>query len=454
MSLRDRKAISAFRHRNYRLFFLGQLVSLVGTWVQQVAQAWLVLVLTGDAFWLGVVAAAQFVPALLFGLFGGIIADTLPKRRTLIAAQLVMMALAVTLAVLTFTGLVEVWMIVVLALLLGCANAVDMPVRQAFVVEIVGRGDIGNAILLNSAMFNSARVIGPAIAGLAIGAFGPAVAFAMNALSYLAVLAALATMRDAELRTPVGAARPENRHEVVAQLREGIVYVRRTPPVLLAIVVLGLVATFGMNFQVAIPVLAREILQSDASGFGFLMAMSGLGSLAAAIFLAVAGGLPRASRLVGGALLLGLAELALAVSNAFPVSMLLMFLIGAGGIAMAATANTMIQLNVPDVLRGRVMSVYTTVFAGSSPVGGLFIGTIASLAGIAVAVALGGGLATLVALGAWLWVRRQPAFVSVSAPAGRVGPSRVVPGTPRTATDRVEGAGMADAIAGSGPRPR
>jgi MFS family permease len=142
------------------------------------------------------------------------------------------------------------------------------------------------------------------------------------------------------------------------------------------------------------------------------------------------------------------------VSNAFPVSMLLMFLIGAGGIAMAATANTMIQLNVPDVLRGRVMSVYTTVFAGSSPVGGLFIGTIASLAGIAVAVALGGGLATLVALGAWLWVRRQPAFVSVSAPAGRVGPSRVVPGTPRTATDRVEGAGMADAIAGSGPRPR
>jgi MFS family permease len=324
-----------------------------------------------------------------------------------------------------------------------------MPVRQSFVVEIVGRGDIGNAILLNSAMFNSARVVGPAIAGLTIGAFGPATAFAINAVSYLAVLAALGAMRESELRTPEGIVRPHNRGEVMAQLREGLAYVRRTPPVLLAIVVLGLVATVGMNFQVAIPVVAREILDSDASGFGFLMAASGLGSLTAAIWLAVAGGLPRHNRLIAGALLLGAGELVLSISNLFPVSLVLMFLIGAGGIAMAATANTMIQLNVPDALRGRVMSVFTTVFAGSSPIGGLFIGTVASAAGIAFAIALGGGLAVLVALGALLWVRRQPGFVAVP-PAlprerGHGGQANV---------ERVEGAGLADAVAGSGPRPR
>ncbi len=455
MSLGDRKAVRAFRHHNYRLFFGGQLVSLVGTWVQQVAQAWLVLLLTGDPFWLGVVAAAQFVPVLFLGLFGGILADVLPKRQTLIAVQVVMMLLAITLAVLTITGVVEVWMIVLLALLLGCANAVDMPVRQAFVVEIVGRGDIGNAIVLNSAMFNGARVVGPAIAGLTIGAFGPATAFAINAVSYVGVLAGLAAMRDSELRTPIGAARPQNRAEVTAQLREGIDYVRRTPVVLLAIVVLGLVATFGMNFQVAIPVLARDLLLSDASGFGFLMAASGFGSLLAALWLAVAGGPPRPGRLIGGALLLGIGEVILAVSNLFPVSLLLMVAIGAGGITMAATANTLIQLNVPDVLRGRVMSVFTTVFAGSSPLGGLFIGSVASTAGIAVAVGLGGILATAVALAALVWVRRQRGFVALPArPA--VAPDAVagVSERLRDAVPAVEGAGMADAIAGSGPRPR
>ncbi len=460
MTLGDRKAIRAFRHRNYRLFFGGQLVSLIGTWVQQVAQAWLVLVLTGDPFWLGVVAAAQFVPVLAFGLFAGILADALPKRQTLIVVQAVMMLLAATLAVLTFTDAVEVWMIVALALLLGCANAIDMPVRQAFVVEIVGRTDVGNAIVLNSAMFNSARVIGPAVAGLTIGAFGAATAFAINAISYLGVIAALAVMRDGDLRTPVGIARPHSLGEVGAQMREGIGYVRQTPPVLLAIVVLGLVSTFGMNFTVVVPVLAREILDAGASGFGFLMAASGIGSVLAAVWLAVSGGPPRPSRLVGGALLLGLAELVLAVSNVFPVSVLLMVLIGAGGITMAATANTMIQLNVPDGLRGRVMSVFTTVFAGSSPIGGLFIGTMASVAGIAVALAVGGGLTVVVAIVALAWVRTQPRLMAAPAPASVAVAARTteriepVEDLRRGPVERVEGAGVADAVAGSGPRPR
>ena len=451
MPIRERQAVRAFRHRNYRLFFGGQLVSLIGTWVQQVAQAWLVLLLTGDPFWLGVVAAAQFVPVMAFGLFGGILADALPKRQTLLVAQAVMMLLAATLTVLTFTGVVEVWMIVVLALLVGCTNAIDMPVRQAFVVEIVGREDVGNAIVLNSAMFNGARIIGPAVAGLTIGAFGPATAFAINAVSYLAVLAALAAMDDRDLRTPAGIARPHSPGEVGVQLREGIGYVRRTPPVLLAIVVLGLVSMFGMNFQVVVPVLARDVLDAGASGFGFLMTASGVGSLLAAGWLAISGGIPRPGRLVGGALVLGLAELVLAVSNVFPVSMLLMVLIGAGGITMAATANTMIQLNVPDGLRGRVMSVFTTVFAGSSPIGGLFIGTTASIAGIAIAVALGGGLTVVVALLALAWVRRRPALMTAPVLAARPGPGL----GPTAPLERVEGAAVAEAAAGSRPaRPR
>ena len=200
--LMETRGMSAFRHRNYRLFFIGQAISLVGTWMQSVAQAWLVLQLTHDPLWLGVVVAAQFIPVMVFGLFAGVLADALPKRQTLIATQAVMMVLAIVLAGLTASGVVTVAMIVALAALLGCANAVDMPVRQAFAVEMVGREDIGNAVALNSAMFNGARIVGPAVAGLTIGAVGVAAAFAINAASFLAVIVGLAAMDVAlEART-------------------------------------------------------------------------------------------------------------------------------------------------------------------------------------------------------------------------------------------------------------
>ena len=262
------KAVGPFGHRNYRLFFGGQAISLVGTWMQQVAQAWLVLTLTGDPFWLGVVASAQFLPVMILGLFAGILADVLPKRQTLIAVQATMMVLAAILTVLTATGVVEVWMIVLLAILLGCANAVDMPVRQAFAIEMVGPRDIGNAVAINSAMFNGARVVGPAVAGLTIGAFGIAPAFALNALSFLAVIVGLMLMRDDELHLGRLVPRPRSAGAVVENLREGLAFVRHTPIVLLAVTTVGLVATFGMNFQVVIPPLAQEALGSDASGFG------------------------------------------------------------------------------------------------------------------------------------------------------------------------------------------
>jgi MFS family permease len=399
------KAAAPFEHRNYRLFFGGQAISLVGTWMQQVAQGWLVLTLTGDPFWLGVVATAQFLPVMILGLFAGVLADVLPKRQTLIAVQTVMMLLAVILTVLTATGVVEVWMIMVLAVLLGCANAVDMPVRQAFAIEMVGPRDIGNAVAINSAMFNGARVVGPAVAGLTIGAFGMAPAFALNALSFLAVIIGLSLMNDDELHLARLVPRPRSAGAVVENLREGLAFVRHTPIVLLAVTTVGLVATFGMNFQVVIPPLAQEALGSDASGYGFLMAASGLGALGAAVAL-VLSGRPRTGRIIGGAILLGVASILLAMSTSYPVSLLLMVPIGAGGIAMAATANATIQLAVPDGLRGRVMSVYTTVFSASMPIGGLLMGAIASSLGILEAIAIGGVLSLASGIGALLWYQR------------------------------------------------
>jgi len=396
----------ALRHRNYRLFFVGQLVSLIGTWMQAVAQGWLVLQLTGDPLWLGVVAAAQFGPVLVLGLFGGLIADGLPKRRTLIATQTVAMLLAFALFGLTATDSVHVFHIVVLALLLGVVNAVDMPTRQAFVVEMVGRNDIGNAVALNSAVFNGARVVGPAIAGLTIAATDISIAFLINGLSFLAVLASYRAMDVHKLTCAPLMARPTTVRGVVADLAEGLRYVRTTPLVLLPIMVIGLVATFGMNFSVVIPALARDVLQVGAEGFGFLMAASGVGSFVVA--MAIAFGRRSRPAMIGlGAVALGLAELVLAASGSFGVSLVAMFVVGLGGIAMAATGNTTIQMTVPDHLRGRIMSVYTTVFAGSTPIGGLLTGVLASAVSVPFAIAVGGAGSLIVGLAGYAWYRRM-----------------------------------------------
>jgi MFS family permease len=278
-------AVRAFHHRNFRLFFGGQAVSLVGSWMQSVAQAWLVLTLTNDPLILGIVAAAQWTPVLFLGLFGGLIADALPKRWTLVVCESTLAALALILGVLTLTGTVQVWMITVLAVLLGCVNAIEMPVRQAFAVEMVGREDVVNAVILNSAIFNAARVVGPAVAGLTIAATSTGSAFLVNAASFLAVIIGLLMMRDSELHSPPPMRRPHTVREVVASVGEGVSYVRRTPVVLYSVVVVGLAATIGMNFQVTIPPFAKATLGGDAADFGFLMTATGLGSVAAALWL-------------------------------------------------------------------------------------------------------------------------------------------------------------------------
>ncbi|HTC85250.1 MAG TPA: MFS transporter, partial [Candidatus Acidoferrum sp.] len=245
----------AFRHRNYRLFFVGQLVSMIGTWMTSVAQSWLILQLTGNPFDLGLVTVFQFGPVLVLGLFGGVIADSLPKRRTLYVTQTVAMGVSFALFALAATHTVQVWHVFLLAAVMGVRNAVDMPTRQAFAVEMVGREDVGNAVALNSAMFNGARVLGPAIAGLVIAAFGVALAFFIDGVSFLAVLFGLFLMREVDLQLRPRIVRPTSARAVLTDLAEGLRYVRHTGIVLLSVTLVGLVATFGINFTILIPTL-------------------------------------------------------------------------------------------------------------------------------------------------------------------------------------------------------
>jgi MFS family permease len=398
--------LSAFRHRNYRLFFGGQLVSLVGTWMTSVAQSWLILQLTGNPFDLGLLTVAQFGPVLVLGLFGGLIADGLPKRRTMYVTQTVAMGVSFLLFVLAATHTVQIWEVFVLGAVMGVRNAVDMPTRQAFAVEMVGREDVGNAIALNSAMFNGARVLGPAIAGLVIGAFGVSLAFLVDALSFLAVLLGLFLMHEQDLRPAPRFDRPASVGEVFVNLADGLRYVRRTGLIMLSIAIVGVVATAGINFTILIPPLAADVLHVGASGYGFLMAASGLGSLVAALLIAFGG--TRVTRMLIGAMVLGLAEILIGGISNYAVDLVLMFVAGAGAISMMATANTVIQLEVPDELRGRVMSVYLTVFAGTNPIGGVAFGAIAANAGAPAAIGIGGAISLVAALIGVVWYRRLP----------------------------------------------
>ena len=396
----------ALRHRNFRLYWLGLIISRTGFWMQTVALAWLVLLLTDDPFWLGVIAAVQFTPVLALSVFGGIIADVLPKRATIIGTQTMFMISALLLGGLTWAGWITLWHVGVIAFALGVVNAVDTPTRQAFLMEMVGREDVTSAVGLNSATFNAGRVVGPAVAGVAIGLVGPAICFLLNGVGFIAVIACLVAMRPDALRGGIRLLRPNSVAEVKANLGEGIRYVRVTPVVLLAVGLVGVVSTIGMNFNVLIPSMAIDVLAVGPSGFGFLMSAVGLGALVAALAIAVLGR-PRLSLLLAGALALGVFELLLAGMRVFPVALLAAFGMGAGAIAMTATANSTIQLAVPDALRGRVLGVYTTVFDGAAPMGGLLAGWMASTFGTPVALAFGGAASTLAAVVATVWVRHS-----------------------------------------------
>jgi MFS family permease len=366
--------LRALRHRNYRLFFVGQLISLTGTWMQSVALGWLVLRLTNSPALLGLTAAASSLPVLLLSLTAGTIVDRVPKWRLLLVTQGVAMILAMTLAALTLTGLVQVWHIMVLAALLGVVNAFDAPARQSFTVEMVGREDLLNAIALNASIFNGARTIGPAVAGVVVALIGEGPAFALNALSFVFVIAGLLMMHLPPFSPGEGKGR--------GQLREGLAYIRGEPRVLALLVQAGAISLFCFVHIPLLPIFARDILGVGAGGLGALSAASGLGALAAALLLAQLGDKVPRGRLLGTAALIYPALLiAFTAARWVPLSMLLMALTGWAGVTTMALTNTLIQSIVPDALRGRVMSVFTLLLMGLSPMGGMLAGAIAQLVG-------------------------------------------------------------------------
>jgi len=377
--------------------------------MQSIAQAWLITELTPDPVWLGVVAAAQFTPVLILGLFGGVIADVLPKRQMLIATQGALMGLAALQALLVATGAMTIPLLMLLAVVLGSVNAIDMPVRQSFFSEMVPVDEVGRAVAFNSAMFNGARVIGPAIGGVLIGVIGVAGCFAVNSLSFLAVLIALLLMREVELHPAPRGARPRSVRAVATSLAEGLRYVRSTPIVALSVFVIGVISGVAMNFNVIIPPLSRLTLQIGAPGLGALMAAVGFGSLTGALTVAALREPRRYMIVVGGALLGAFSVAAGAAASssgslALPLTALSLFGAGFGAISMAATANASIQITTPAALRGRVMSVYTTVFAGSTPIGGLATGAVVAALGATGALEVAGVLAVAAAaFAAYRW---------------------------------------------------
>jgi predicted MFS family arabinose efflux permease len=396
-------ALRAFRHRDFRLFFSGQLVSLVGTWMQSVAQAWLVLELTNSAFRLGVVSALQFAPMLVLSFFAGALADRLPKRRLVLTSQSVLFTQALALALLVHLGHVQYWHVAVVALVYGIANTVDMPTRQAFIVEMVGRDDLMNAIALNSAMFNAARVVGPALAGLAIARWGTAIAFYLNAASFVPVIVALLAIRAR------GRPRGASGRSMGEEIREGVSFALRTPRVALTMAMVLAVSGFLFNYNVLIPLYVRDMLGHGAQGLGVMMAMLGIGALAGAIALAILGRerLPVAA-LATPALIQAASTGALAAVHREALAVPLLLVMGFCGILFMAGANSTVQLTVPDELRGRVMALHTLMFAGITPFGAFVMGSVAQAGGVqtALVVSGGGGLIAVLALLAW-WIGRQ-----------------------------------------------
>jgi MFS family permease len=392
----------ALRHRNFRLFWTGMLISLIGTWMESVSQSWLILQLTDDPIALGLRAAAQFTPVLILGLFGGVIADMFPKRPALIVTQTAAGILAFVMFLLVWTNVVVPWEVYVIAALYGTVNAFDMPIRQSFTVEMVGQEDITSAVALNSSVFNGTRIVGPAIAGILIATVGLSACFFLNAISYIAVVASLLMMNKGELHPPPITRLQRTARSVIEQLTEGVRYVGRTRPLMLAITVLGVVSTVALNFQVTLPLLARDVLGGDAKTFGFLNSAAGIGSLIGALALAVTGQSPTFRRVLIGAGAIGFAMIGVGLSTLLPVSMVLLAVAGWGTLTMGATTNMLIQLISPANLRGRALSVYTTVFAGTTPLGGVVTGGLVAAVGIS-ATFVAAGVASLFAAGAgWL----------------------------------------------------
>lgn len=370
----------ALRHRNFRLFWFGQCISMIGSWMQNIGQSWLVLELTHSALKLSIVTMLQFIPMMMFSLYAGTLVDRFPKRNMLIVTQSTLAVLAVVLATLTWFGAVEYWHVLILSLLLGFVNTFDIPTRQSFVIELVGKEDLTNAIALNSTIFNMGRIIGPAIAGLLIGLVGISVCFYLNAISFTAVIVNLWL-----IRVPAKVIRVDESgslKNVSRDIREGLSYINDRQIIKQPLILLALISTFVMNYNILVPVFAQQELNQNATGYGLLMTSMGVGSFIGSLTLVAKSRKgPRLRYLVGGALFTSVFLATLALERNFLLACITLFLIGFCTIIFTTLVNTMIQLNSSDEMRGRVMSVYTLVFGGVVPIGSFFTGQVTEYAG-------------------------------------------------------------------------
>ena len=391
----------ALRHRNFQLFFSGQFISLTGTWMQTIAQSWLVYSLTGSSLKLGAVGFASQIPVFLVAPVGGMVADRVNRHKVVISTQVASMVLAFILSALTLTHTVKVWHIFVLAALLGIVNAFDIPGRQSFLVDMVGRDDLMNAIALNSSMFNGARVIGPAIAGILVARIGEGWCFFLNGVSYIAVIIGLLLMR-------VHCPRRSNSESPIDDIIEGFRWVEHTGPIRSLLLLLGLVSLVGMPYTVLMPIFADRILHGGARGLGILMGFTGIGALLGALTLALRQGVRGLGKLVSICCAgFGISLIAFSFSRTFWLSSALLIPVGFFIMLQMACSNTLIQSMVPDALRGRVMAVYSMMFMGMAPFGALLGGALADRLGAPITVAIGG--AASVAGGIW-FARQLPIF--------------------------------------------
>ncbi|MGW3357086.1 MFS transporter [Streptomyces bungoensis] len=383
---RKSSMFSSLKIRNYRLFFIGQVVSNTGTWMQRIAQDWLVLSLTGSSAAVGITTALQFLPMLLFGLYGGVLVDRLPKRPALLCTQSAMAVTGLVLAALTLSGHVQVWHVYLAAFAVGLATVVDNPARQSFVSEMVGPGQLQNAVSLNSANFQSARLVGPAVAGLMITGVGTGWAFLANGLSFAAPIAGLLLMRARELHVVERAPRGKG------QLREGLRYVAKRPELIWPIVLVGFIGTFGFNFPVWLSAYADDVFHAGAGAYSLFNTLMAVGSLCGAL-LAARRGTARLRVLIAAALAFGSLEIVAALAPSYWLFALLMVPIGIFGLTVNVTANTAVQMATDPAMRGRVMALFMMVFVGGTPVGAPVVGWVTDTYGPRIGFALGGVVA-------------------------------------------------------------
>nr|WP_321376701.1 MFS transporter [uncultured Bacteroides sp.] len=399
----------SLRYRNYRLFFSGQSLSLIGTWVQRIAIPWLVYRLTGSAFLLGFVGFAGQIPTFILAPFAGVLTDRLNRYHIMIVSQILSMIQALALALLFFTNTIEVWNVLLLSVIQGCINAFDTPARQSFVIEMVeDKNDIGNAVALNSSMFNGARLVGPSIAGVLIASLGEGACFLINGISYIFVVISLLLMK----------VKPQEKKRkdtnIIKEFKEGFTYTFGFPPIRSIIILLTLISLMGMPFSVLMPIFAKDIFHGGSHIFGFLMGASGVGALIGAAYLASRKSVVGLEKLIPlAAVVFGLGLVSFSLSSSFPLSIILMIITGVGMIIHTACSNTILQTISDNDKRGRVMSFYTMAFMGTAPIGSFLAGSMASMIG-APATLLIGGIACVI--GALVFAQKLPLFIKLVRP--------------------------------------